>query len=176
MTDDKTAPNKPSLGDEVRIANEVLSQLRAAGITEEDPDFKELFASETDLNTRLMSMARVVRRKQAMADAMKAIIEEDKARMERHLKAVETIKKKIAWAYQESGQTKPLETAAVTISMRKGGKKVVGSADASSLPERFRRVKIEADKEEIKKALEANETVEGFSLANSEPSLLLTFN
>ena len=60
-----------------------------------------------------------------------------------------------------------------TLSVVAGRVAVVGDADPVTLPERFVRVKREPNRSAIKEALEAGEDVEGFSLSNNAPTLMI---
>lgn len=176
MTDAPDQAKKAPLSQDVRIAQAVIEQLRNAGITEEDPDFKELFDAECDLPHRLTRMARAAKYRRAMAEAMKSIIEGNRKRMERHNRAADNIEEAIFWALQEAGYDKPIEAPDLTISIAKGRRSVIGSGDASALPDHLRRVKYEPEKLAIKAALEAGEVVPGYSLGNTPPSLKISTN
>lgn len=60
-----------------------------------------------------------------------------------------------------------------TLSVVAGRVAVVGEGDPETLPDRFVRVKREANRSAIKTALEAGEAVEGFSLSNNAPTLMV---
>lgn len=58
-----------------------------------------------------------------------------------------------------------------TLSVVAGRVSVIGDGDPEILPDSLVRVKREANRSAIKAALEAGETVEGFSLSNNPPTL-----
>jgi hypothetical protein len=60
-----------------------------------------------------------------------------------------------------------------TLSVVAGRTAVVGEGDAETLPDKFVRVKREPNRSAIKLALEAGERVDGFSLSNNPPTLMV---
>lgn len=60
-----------------------------------------------------------------------------------------------------------------TLSVVAGRTAVVGEGNPEALPDKFVRVKRAANRSAIKTALEAGETVEGFSLSNNPPTLMV---
>lgn len=60
-----------------------------------------------------------------------------------------------------------------TLSIVSGRVSVAGDGDPALLPPHLVRVKREPDRSAIKVALEAGETVEGFSLSNNPPTLMV---
>lgn len=58
-----------------------------------------------------------------------------------------------------------------TLSIRAGTVSLSGESDPATLPDDLVRIRREADKTAIKKALEAGRVVEGYSLSNGGPSL-----
>jgi hypothetical protein len=88
-------------------------------------------------------------------------------RFERREKAMRAMEFKI----MEAANIKKAELPEATLSIRNGQQKLIGEPDLDFVPFEFIRVKREIDRNAIKEALKAGQTVTGFELSNAEPSL-----
>lgn len=159
---------RPSLGDDVRLASEIAGHLRAAGIDEDDPHFGELLASETDVQDRLRRIIRASRHTKADAQTLAGMIDDMRARKTRLEKKADGLKAAVAWAMAEIGM-KRIEAADFTASLGSGKAKVV-ITDADALPDECCVIKREPSKVAIAVALEEG-PVAGAEWGNPEPVL-----
>lgn len=158
------------LASDVRIAAEIIEQIRAA-VGEDDPDFAELVESETDLLERLRKMLRAARIAEADAKGTGAIITDLRERKARLDEKAERLRSMTLFALQELGMKK-LDAPDMSVSVRDGAPGVE-ITDASSLPDRYVRIKVEPDKAAIKEALKDGEEIPGACLKNGSPSLTI---
>lgn len=161
--------NQHTLPRDLAIARAAVAALREAGITEEDPDFGTLLENESDALETLRHMLRKARLDEADADATKTIETQLKERRTRLLARAESLRTAVANAMADLGLSK-LPSPDMTVSLR-AGKPAVEITDLSKLPERYVRVKVEADKAAIRAALEDGEIIPGVALGNAAPVL-----
>lgn len=154
---------------DLAIARAAVAVLREAGITEEDPDFAELLENEADALETLRHMLRRARLDEADAEATKSIETQLKDRRARLLARAESLRHAVMNAMSELALTK-LPAPDMTVSLRTG-KPSVDVTDLSKLPERYVRVKVEADKAAIRAALDDGEDIPGVTLGNASPVL-----
>lgn len=160
----------PQLSQSVRMAEAVIAAIKATGIDETDPDFAQLVEAECDVFERLRRMFRVSRIVKEEAKAARAIAKEIEERADRKSAKAESLDALVLQTLSDLGQKK-LDAPDFSLSVVPGPSKVVGSPSPDALPDRFVRVKKEFNKTAIKAALEAGETVEGFTLSNGTPYL-----
>ena len=155
---------------DVRIAAEIIDQIRAA-VGEDDPDFAELVESETDLLERLRKMLRAARLAEADAEATGEIIRDLHERKSRLKLRAEKLRGLTLFALQELGMKK-LDAPDMSVSVRDGAPGVE-ITDASALPDRYVRIKVEPDKAAIREALKDGEEIPGALLKNGSPALTI---
>lgn len=155
---------------DVRIAQEVVEQLKAAGIDADDPDFATLIESECDLQERLRRMMRAARWSAKQAEALKDMVDEMRERQKRMEAKAERIKAAVLWAMQETGLPR-LEAPDLTVTIAKGKPPLVVTADAATLPDEFCKVVREPSKTKLREALEAGVVIDGVSFGNASPYL-----
>jgi hypothetical protein len=161
--------NKPmQLSAEVRVAAEIIEQIRAA-IGDDDADFAEIVENETDILERLRKMLRVARLAEADANATSEIMKEMQERKWRLKHKSDKLRDAVKWAMSELGMDK-LPAPDMSVSLRIGppGVEVI---DLSQVPERYIKVTIEPDKASIREALKDGEIVPGACLKNGSPTL-----
>jgi hypothetical protein len=66
-----------------------------------------------------------------------------------------------------------LELPECTLSLRAGTQQLVGEADPETLPDELCKISRAVDRTAVKDALKRGETVDGFTLSNSSPSLTI---
>jgi type II secretory pathway component PulL len=163
--------NRPmQLSAEVRVAAEIIDQIRAA-IGEDDADFIEIVENECDVLERLRKMLRVARLAEADAKGTADVIAELHERKARLAEKSAKARRIVQWALEELGMTK-LDCADMSVSLRASapGVEII---DMSQLPERYVRVKIEPDKSAIREALKDGEIVPGAALKNGGNALTI---
>lgn len=159
------------LSHDVLIGQAIISEIQAAGITEDDADFATLVESECDVLERMRRIIRAARHTEAQAKAlaeMQAEMRERKARLD---KKADSLRDACKWAMGELG-LKKLEAPDFNVSLSAGRAPLV-ITDEASLPDEFCRIKREADKTVLKGALEAGREVPGAMLGNPSPSLVV---
>lgn len=119
-------------------------------------------AIQADAEEKEEATACFIKEKRAEAAAIKAEKLALDKRQKSAEKTAERLTEYLAQVMAETGQQK-VSTPRCTISWRKSS--AVEVEDETLLPEAFRRVKIEPNKTEIKKALQAGEAVPGARIA-----------
>lgn len=162
------------LAQSARMAEAVIAVLRQAGITEDDPDFAQLFDAECDMLDRLRRMLRVARETEAHAKALAEMVRDMRERKARFDAKAGGLREAVAHAMQECG-LKRLDAPDFTASLATGKPPVVGldGIDPAHLPESCCRIRREADKGKVRAFLESGLTIEGVSLGNPEPVLTI---
>jgi type II secretory pathway component PulL len=156
------------LSAEVRVASEIIDQIRAA-IGEDDADFLEIVENEVDVLERLRKMLRVARLAEADAKGTADVIAELQERKARLAEKSAKSRRIVQWALEELGMTK-LDCADMSVSLRASapGVEIV---DLSQLPERYVKVTIAPDKAAIREALKQGEEIPGACLKNAGNAL-----
>lgn len=126
--------------------------------------------SETSTFDVLRQIERRRQEAAAMAGALASNIAEIEVRQARFVER-EKAMRSLAFRIMEIADLRKAEFPEATYSVRAGQQKVIGDADPRTMPAKYCRVKYELDKEKIKEALKAGQTVTGFELSNAEPSL-----
>ena len=158
-----------NLAQSLAVAQYAIEAIKAAGITEEDPDFATLVESECDAIERLRRMLRAARYAEANAKAVKEMEAEMKDRRARFEGKAETLRAIVKQAMEQIGLPK-LEAPDFTASLTASRPGVV-IEDEESIPSQLCRIKREPDKTAIRKALEEGEAIPGASLAPASQTL-----
>ncbi len=154
---------------EMAVARAAVDLLRNAGVGEDDPDFLTMLENETDALEILRSIIRRARLDDADAEATKAIETQLRERRTRLAERADKARNVVLHAMQDMGLEKlPMPDATVSV---RAGRPSVEITDLSRLPERYVRVKVEADRAAIGEALKQGEVIPGAVLSNAAPSL-----
>lgn len=140
------------LAQDVRVAQEVIEQLHAAGIFEDDPDFATLLEAESDLPNRLESMIRRAHYVEAQSKALAGLITEMRDRKGRLDHQAEKLRHIAMHAMLEAGLPR-IAAPDFTASVSKTRPAVVVS-DSNAVPDSFCQIKREPDKTKIREFLE----------------------
>lgn len=159
---DRAAANHALLRERLKAQFDLLDGDEALADTLEGiSDFSEL----------IIAAAREASIREAQAEAMKAVIDANKARKERHEKAAQSIRDAIAHAMTEAGE-KSIKAPDISVSIRPGGKhvEIVGEIEREwcSVKE-----VVTPDKSKIKAALEDGQFIGGAFLKNGAPILTI---
>lgn len=141
-------------------------------LLEDDEAWQASLESETDINELLCSIVTRIDDSKAMAIGTKDRLEELKARKERYEHRVEALRE-LAFKVMSTAELAKVELPIATLSLRAGGKQLVGDADAATLPDKLCKISRDLNRTAIKEALKDGQTVPGFSLSNSPPSLTI---
>jgi len=156
---------------DIRLA---ISNLKVSypELLEDDEAWLATLESETDFNEILTTIIRRIEDTKALVIGTKDRFEELKARKDRFEHRVETLRE-LAFKIMQAAELPKLELPEATLSIRKGSPQLIGDADAETLLPQFRRVSVAPDRKAIKDALEAGQTVPGYTLSNASPSLTI---
>lgn len=158
------------LAADVKVAAEIVARIRDSGLAEDDEDFAEIVANETeDTQARLVRMLRAARWAERQAKASKEIEAEIKERRTRYEAKAEQIRSIVQWAMGEIGIGR-LEAPDMTASLSAGRPAVV-ITDELALPDDYCRIKREPNKTAIKDALLGGATIPGATLGNGNATL-----
>lgn len=139
-------------------------------LLDDDEAWLASLESETRFEELVTQIVRRIEDTKALAEGTAGRLDELNARKARLLHRMESLRN-LLFKLMESAELAKLELAEATISVRKGQPQLIGEADAETLLPQFRRVSVTPDKAAIKDALKAGQTVPGFSLSNSQPTL-----
>lgn len=139
-------------------------------ILEDDEAWLSTLESETDFNEILTTIVRRIEDTKILVIGTKDRFEDLKARKDRFEHRVETLRT-LLFKIMQSAELAKVELPEATLSLRAGTQQLVGDADPENLPPEFKRVTVAVDKTAIKDALKKGQTVPGFELSNSPPSL-----
>lgn len=150
-----------------QIANLLVSYPELA---EDDVLRADMIEGETEAFEFLGMLERQRQEAAHMAGAIASNIAELGLRQERFERREKSMRA-LMFKVMEAGDIKKAELPVATLSIRNGQQKLVGDAEPESVAEEFRRLKIELDRNAIKEALKAGQTITGFELSNAEPTL-----
>lgn len=125
-------------------------------------------SSETNLDEVLNELARRYKDATCFAKALAAEIKDSNERKTRFELQAMAVKRLAAAALNAAGVRKRAVPLA-TFYTSDAPPKLIGDVDPKELPARFQRVSVEANKTEIKMAIEAGETIDGYMLSAGEP-------
>lgn len=141
-------------------------------LLEDDEAWQATLESETDVNELLRSIVWRIDDAKAMVVGTKDRFEELKARKDRYEHRVEGLRE-LAFKIMQSTELAKLELPEATLSLRAGTQQLIGEADPASLPDDLCKISRDLNRTAIKDALKAGQTVPGFQLSNSPPSLTI---
>lgn len=139
-------------------------------LLEDDEAWLASLESETKFEELLTQVVRRIEDTKALAEGTAGRLDELKARKDRLLHRMESLRD-LLFKLMDSAELSKMELAEATITVRKGTPKLIGDADPETLLPEFRKVSVTPDKEAIKDAIKAGQTVPGYQLSNSQPTL-----
>ena len=139
-------------------------------LLEDDEAWLATLESETDFNEILTTIVRRIEDTKALVIGTKDRFEELKARKDRFEHRIDTLRN-LAFKIMQAADLAKAELPEATLSLRAGQQQLVGEADPASLPDSLCKISRDLNRTAIKEALKTGQTVPGFSLSNSPPSL-----
>lgn len=157
-----------------RVIRQQIDNLKLAfpSLVEDDEAWQMSLESETDVNEFLANLVRKIDDTKALVIGTKDRFEELKARKDRFEYRIEALRE-LASKIMYEAEIAKIELPEATISLRAGTQQLIGDADPASLPDELCKVSRTIDRTAIKGALKAGQTVPGFQLSNSPPSLTI---
>lgn len=157
-----TAP----LDHKARICAELQDRLAMADEAE-DVDVVALELATADLESSCIAALRAAKTCEAMADGIKSIIADNRARKERLERRADAIRAHVAWAMTEAASPK-LTAPDMTVSLRQNKPSVVTTIEPDDAPEEFVRAKVtySFDNDAIRDALDAGQSLEWAHFGN----------
>lgn len=137
-----------------------------------DDDIARLDTLEgaTDIRDALIRLARALDDAKALGQGVHARIEELVAREGRFNARYELIRDLI-FKILETANLKKVELPEATLSLRNNPPRLVGEADAETLPDALCKITRAVDRKKVREAIEAGQIVPGYQLSNAPPSL-----
>lgn len=126
--------------------------------------------SETDLHDLLTRIVRQIDDTKALVVGTRDRFDELNARKDRFEHRIEALRE-LAFKLMQAAEIAKVELPEATLSLRAGTQQLIGEVDANSLPDNLCKISRSPDRTAIKDALKAGQTVPGFTLSNSTPSL-----
>lgn len=141
-------------------------------ILEDDEAWLASLESETEFQEILTSIVRRIEDTKALVIGTKDRFEELKARKDRFEHRVETLRT-LAFKIMQAADLAKAELPEATLSLRAGTQQLIGEADPKELPDSLCKISRDLNRTAIKDALKTGQTVPGFQLSNSPPSLTI---
>lgn len=139
-------------------------------LMEDDEAWELSLESETDIDDLLTKIVRRIEDTKALVIGTKDRFEELKTRKERFETRIEGLRT-LLFKMMEAADLKKRELPEATLSMRNGQQQLTGDADPTTLPDELCKISRDPDRAAIKDALKTGQTVPGYSLSNSQPTL-----
>jgi len=141
-------------------------------LVEDDEAWQMSLESETNINELLTTIVRRIEDTRALSSGTSERLEElaaRKLRFEHRIKAL----RELIFKIMSAAELAKIELPECTLSLRGGQQQLVGDVDPQELPDSFVRISRVVDRTAIKDALKTGQTVPGFELSNSQPSLTI---
>ncbi len=156
------------------VVRQQIENLKIAypALLEDDDAWHLTLESETNVNELITSIVRRIEDTRALSSGTSERLEElaaRKLRFEHRIKAL----RELAFKIMSAAELAKLELPECTLSLRAGQPQLIGEADPQELPDSFVRISRIVDRTAIKDALKTGQTVPGFALSNSQPSLTI---
>lgn len=155
-----------------RVIRQSIENLKLAHpeLIEDDEAWAATLESETDFTEVLTTIVRRIEDTKALVIGTKDRFEELKARKDRFEHRIDTLRE-LAFKIMHAAELAKVELPEATLSLRAGTQQLVGEADPAALPDALCKISRDLNRTAIKEALKDGQTVPGFSLSNSAPSL-----
>lgn len=137
---------------------------------DDEEAFLDSLDGEADTTDAARRVLRWANEQEAQAEAMKGLADTYASRA-KVLMGRKDGARNALFHFLEYLGVKSMQLPEGTLSIRAGTPSLAGEADPATLPDDLVRIKREADRTAIKKALEAGRVVEGYALSNGAPSL-----
>ncbi len=158
----------------VSVFNEIKARIASDyGLANDDQALIDTVAGETNIDSLCCTMIREALASQAQADGMADHIKAMKARESRLHNRHDRLRGIVAWAMQETGQSK-IQAPDFTISIRAGKPGLsIDEMDPANLPDEFATVTVTTtpNRAAIRAALEENRLLDFARLGNPQPVL-----
>ena len=141
-------------------------------LIEDDEAWQMSLESETDINDLLTTIVRRIEDTKALVIGTKDRFEELKSRKDRFEHRIEALRE-LAFKVMQTAELAKLELPECTLSLRAGQQQLVGEFDPNALPDELCKISRAIDRTAVKDALKAGQTVPGYELSNSPPSLTI---
>ncbi|MDB5607740.1 MAG: uncharacterized protein JWP25_4640 [Bradyrhizobium sp.] len=155
-----------------RVIRQSIENLKISypDLIEDDEAWMATLESETCFNEILTTIVRRIEDTKALVIGTKGRFEELKARKDRFENRIETLRE-LAFKIMSAAEIAKAELPEATLSLRAGQQQLIGEADPAALPDALCKISRSPDRTAIKEALKTGQTVPGFELSNSTPSL-----
>jgi hypothetical protein len=157
-----------------RVVRQQIENLKLSHpeILEDEEAWLATLESETDFEQLLTTIVRRIEDTKILAVGTRNRFEELKARKDRFEHRIETLRD-LAFRIMQSAEIAKIEMPEATLSLRAGQQQLIGDADPASLPDELCKISRSLDRTKIKEALKTGQTIPGFELSNSPPSLTI---
>lgn len=156
---------------EVRIWQTLRERIIAQyDLEENDPVLIDTLDGETSLNERLGKLVLSAKEDEAFAEACEDLAKQYKERATRLERRARYKRNLVAWAMDETGQSK-ITLPVATISMRMGKPKLIIDENKLSMEWKKSKVTYSVDKDAIQAAIDTGNIPDGVEISNAEPVL-----
>ena len=157
-----------------RLVRQQIENLKVQypALKDDDESWQMSLESETEIMGFLTEVVRRIDDAKAMVIGTKDRFEELKARKDRFELRIEALRQ-LAFKLMSAAEIVRAELPEATLSLRAGTQQLVGEADPQSLPDSLCTISRNLNRTAIKDALKDGQTIPGFTLSNSSPSLTI---
>jgi hypothetical protein len=154
------------------VIRQQIENLKIAhpALLEDDESWQASLESETDMRDLLTSIVRQIDDAEALVIGTQDRLDTLVARRNRFKDRKQALRD-LAFKLMQSAELARVELPEATLSLRAGTQQLIGDADPNALPDGLCTISRAPDRTKIKDALKAGQTVPGFELSNSPPSL-----
>lgn len=165
------APSAWTISAAMAAAQSALSRLEASGDvdTDEAAALAVLREEAPDIDDVIARLLRARGEARAYAEALDARVDDLTQRRDRYARQSEEYRRTV-FAIMDALGVRKWQSAEFTVSVSDGRPGVV-ITDESAIPPKYFRPRVEIDRTEIRRALEAGETVPGAEIANGMPTM-----
>ena len=132
----------------------------------------DMLEGETDIREIVTQIYRLIDDAKALIDGTTNRMDELAARRGRFKQRMEFGRDLILKIF-DSAQVRKLELPEVTVSLRSNKPVLIGDRDPRELPDQYVKVAYSLDRTKIREAIEGGVVIDGFTLSNAPPSLVL---
>jgi hypothetical protein len=132
----------------------------------------DMLEGETNLAEVVTAIHRMTEDAKALRDGTQERLDDLTSRRNRFKSRVE-FGRELILKILNAADIKKLELPEVTISLRNNKPALIGDVDPGLLPDELVKITRAVDRAKVREAIEAGNVVEGFTLSNAPPSLLV---
>jgi len=132
----------------------------------------DMLEGETDIKELVTEIHRMMEDAKGMRDGMQGRLDDLLTRRTRFQHRID-FGRDLIFAILDAAQMRKLELPEVTVSLRNNPPQLIGDTTADYLDDAYVKITRSVDRKAIREALEAGRAVDGYTLSNAPPSLMV---